>query len=1076
MTSRDSPAYRTSVIFLLFGSGLCALLYQTTWLREFRLVFGASTAANAAVLGIFMAGLGSGSLVLGARSENKDRPLRFYAKLELAIAITAALTPLALWVGRSLYVAIGGTATLGIGAGTVVRLLLAAVIIGPTTFLMGGTLPAAARAVVLAQDTSRRAVGSLYGANTLGAVAGALAGTFYLFERLGNKATLWLAAATNVVIALVAFQMSRSLAAENAGEHVSKEDLRDQPTHRYSLALLGAGLVGFVFFLMEMVWYRMLSPIIGSTTFCFGLILAIALLGIGAGGLAYRSVVEKRVVSWNFLAVTCAAEAFFMALPYALGDRLAAVAMLLWPMGSLGFSGHLLAWTAICGFVVFPTAFFAGLQFPVLIGLLGEGKTQVGRQTGAAYAWNTAGALLGSLAGGFGFLPLFTAPGVWKLSVLLLCLVGALALFLNFRDTRSARGALIPALVLLLSFALLGATGPTAFWRHSQIGVGRLKNFQSSPNKIRELISEMRRKLLWEADGVESSVALSKEEDGIAFIVNGRADGNAKSDAGMQVMFGLIGAALHPHPGKAMVVGLGTGSTAGWLGAVPSIQKVDVVELERAILKVAQECSPVNHDVLANPKVRVVIGDARERLLTSTDKYDLIASEPSNPYRAGVAGLFTREFYQAAQNRLEPGGFFLQWVQAYEVDDATIATIYRTLGSVFPYIETWQPQDGDLVLVASREPIRYDAERLRAALAVEPFSTVLPAVWRGNGLEDFVAHFIADATVAKAVAAASTMTPLNTDDRTVIEFAFARSVDLLQGFQVANLRAAAQTARADRPKFTGQQPDWARVEEARLSMNATEKEIAQLEAFFTPAQRHRADACASYNTGDLSNALRHWRDQSEEPTTLAEIGLVADCYAAQGSDSAIPYLAQLAQARPADADAINAHLFLGQNRVEEAGRTLRKFFEDAGRNPWAARELINRAILMAAPVAYADPSKRIAEEFYQVLASPLSVYANEENRLLQRVNLGVYFDGSGPGERTRSAIEAMEPNVPWQAGFLSVRKTCYERLHDARAAKAARDVARFSALDNDLLGAPSLAPKIEASKASENGDPIAGPR
>jgi spermidine synthase len=1063
------------VIFLLFGSGLCALLYQTTWLREFRLVFGASTAANAAVLGIFMAGLGSGSLVLGAKSENKDRPLRFYAMLELAIAVTAGLTPFLLWGARALYVAVGGTAALGIGLGTVVRLLLAAVIIGPPTFLMGGTLPAAARAVVLAQDTSRRAVGALYGANTLGAVAGALAGTFYLFERLGNKSTLWVAAATNVVIALIALQLSRTSAGENAGEALAKEALPDQPRDRYRLALLGAGLVGFVFFLMETVWYRMLSPIIGSTTFCFGLILAIALLGIGAGGLAYRSVVEKRAVSWNFLAVTCAAEAFFMALPYALGDRLAAVAMLLWPMGSLGFSGHLLAWTAICGFVVFPTAFFAGLQFPVLIGLLGEGKTQVGRQTGAAYAWNTAGALLGSLAGGFGFLPLFTAPGVWKLSVLLLCLVGALALFQNFRDTKSARGTLIPALVILLSVAFLGATGPTAFWRHSQIGVGRLKNFQSSPNKIRELISEMRRKLLWEADGVESSVALSKEEDGLAFIVNGRADGNAKSDAGMQVMFGLIGAALHPHPVKAMVVGLGTGSTAGWLGAVPSIQKVDVVELERAILKVAQECSPVNHDVLANPKVRVLIGDARERLLTSNDKYDLIASEPSNPYRAGVAGLFTREFYQAAQDRLEPGGFFLQWVQAYEVDDATIATIYRTLGSVFPYIETWQPQDGDLVLVASREPIRYDAERLRAALAVEPFSTVLPAVWRGNSLEDFVAHFIADPSVAKAVAASSTA-PLNTDDQTVIEFAFARSVDLLQGFQVANLRAAAQAARSDRPKFDGEQPDWARVEEARLSMNATEKEIAQLEAFFTPAQRHRADAFASYNTGDLSSALRHWREQSEEPTTLAEIGLVADCYAAQGNDSASAYLAQLARSRPADAEAINAHLLLRQNRVEEAGGRLRKFFDDAGRNPWAARELITRAILMAAPVAYADPSKSIAGELDQVLASPLCVYANEENRLLQRVNLGVYLDSSGPGERTRAAIEAMEPNVPWQAGFLSVRKTCYEALHDARASKAARDLAEFSRLDNDLLGAPSLAPRIEASKAAENADAGAGPR
>jgi hypothetical protein len=174
---------------LLFGSGFCALVYQTTWLREFRLFFGASTAANAAVLGIFMGGLGIGSMVLGRRSETKDRPLAFYARLELLIAASVALTPAWLWLAEHAYLALGGTPAMGIGLGSVVRLILSALILGLPTFLMGGTLPATARAVVGSDDTNRRAVGLLYGVNALGAVAGAGVSTFYFFEVLGNRLT-----------------------------------------------------------------------------------------------------------------------------------------------------------------------------------------------------------------------------------------------------------------------------------------------------------------------------------------------------------------------------------------------------------------------------------------------------------------------------------------------------------------------------------------------------------------------------------------------------------------------------------------------------------------------------------------------------------------------------------------------------------------------------------------------------------------------------------------------------------------------------------------------------------------------
>src|SRR5438552_10374009 len=222
------PVRTRSVALLLFASGFCALIYQTTWLREFRLIFGSSTAATAAVVGVFMAGLGFGGIILGRRSETKAQPLAFYASLELFIAISAALSPLIIFVGRHLYIALGGAEAMGMPFGTLVRLILAALIMGTPTFLMGGTLPAAARAVVARGDAERRSIGVLYGANTLGAVTGAVAGTFYCFENFGNRATLWLAAAFNIAIALAGFRLSKLIAdLKPERESVSKPDAEE---------------------------------------------------------------------------------------------------------------------------------------------------------------------------------------------------------------------------------------------------------------------------------------------------------------------------------------------------------------------------------------------------------------------------------------------------------------------------------------------------------------------------------------------------------------------------------------------------------------------------------------------------------------------------------------------------------------------------------------------------------------------------------------------------------------------------------------------------------------------------------
>lgn len=1037
------PMARLVPLFL-FGSGFCALIYQTTWLREFRLIFGGSTAASAAVLGVFMLGLGMGGILLGRRSENKERPLAFYARLELLIALSAAVSPFLIMAARHFYIAIGGTDTLGLTLGTIVRLILAALILGVPTFLMGGTLPAAARAAVQPNDIARRSLGILYGCNTIGAVVGALAGTFYLFENFGNRLTLWWAAGLNVLIALGALRVSRVKERAPAANRQEEGLSSTNPT----FVFVAAGLVGFAFFLMEIVWYRMLAPLLGGSTFSFGLILACALLGIGLGGVAYAFFDLKRTASLRFFALTCAGEAFFIALPYALGDRIAMATMLLRPLGVLGFYGHVIAWSAICLLVIFPAAFISGLQFPILIALLGSGRKRVGSQTGAAYAWNTIGALAGSFAGGFGFLPMFSAPGVWKLVVVLLCAVALAAACLELNRARRWIRCLPPLATIGGALAMLMATGPTAFWRHSQIGVGHLRQYQGSPNEMRDFVHRIRRQVLWETDGIESSVALANP-DGAAFLVNGKSDGNAKSDAATQIMSGLIGAALHPNPQKTMVIGLGTGSTAGWLAAVPSMRHVDAVELEPAILKVAQDCAAVNHAALANPKLHISLGDGRETLLTTRQKYDLIVSEPSNPYRAGVANLFTRDFYLSVRRRLEPGGIFLQWIQTYDIDDRTIEILYRTLGSVFPEIDTWQTQEGDLLLLASEQSRPIDLDLLRERLAQEPFKSALRVAWSATSVEDFLARHIANPDVATTLQQIEPW-PLNTDDRTVMEFAIARSLSTANGFGIGNLRASAHATGHDRLPIVRGDPDWSRVEEARLSSSLSPAEVRSLSA----DQRARAEALAAYGRGDMAAALRLWRSQPEEPVTLPELRLVAEALASTGNSAANSYIDSLGKIAPLDAEAIRSALYLAQGKIAEATESLEKFFRAAHQDPWPNQLILERSLRRAQTIAGADRSGEAARRFCDLLATPFAIWNCESQRRLGLLTLATQLEGSRPGAYTTAALKPFEPYAKWNLRFLEVRRACYEATGNSSLKQAARDLDEF--LDNEALTANSV--------------------
>jgi hypothetical protein len=347
------------------------------------------------------------------------------------------------------------------------------------------------------------------------------------------------------------------------------------------------------------------------------------------------------------------------------------------------------------------------------------------------------------------------------------------------------------------------------------------------------------------------------------------------------------------------------------------------------------------------------------------------------------------------------------------------------------------------LLVATREPVLYDAGDLRRRLATEPLKSGVLAAWGANGLEDFLGHYVGDTAVTRVMQNLEAW-PLNTDDRTLIEFAFARSVSTATGFQLVNFKSAIHAVHHDRPKVHGE-VDWDGVEETRLGTKLAEQTRNSL----TRDQYNRAAALACYLKDDLANALHFWRMQHGEPKTLLQLELVAESFAVKGNATAINYIDQLAAIRPAEAEAIWAELYWKQNRTQEAAASLKRFFQAAREDPWPNRAVLKRALTLAEEMAKSDSSQATARWLYDSLSSPFCVWNAEAEREVTLLSIAMLLDGKNLGQHTARVIETFEPNVFWKIDFLQARKASYEAIHSPRAGQAARDVDRF--LNNESL-------------------------
>ena len=750
---------------VFFVSGISGLIYQVVWVREFGLTFGNTIHSASLVVGIFMLGLGAGSYLIGRWADRRYEQdpasvLRAYAWIELAIA--------GLGLGISLLLPRLGTLVAAVSSYTpdangwfvltagsyVARALIAALTLAPVTLLMGGTLTLLIRYLVRANiATSGRTVALLYGVNTLGAAVGAFLTDFALAPSLGLLATQLVAVALNVLAGAGAWWLSRAAAPSHsrtvAPAHprtAHPRTLASAHPRTLSLTSIALALSGFAVLGIEILWLRHMQLLLGGFRAVFSLLLAVMLIGLGAGALlggwldrrTSRPSVVLAIVQALFVGATLAG--------IGLGDGAVLAAA---PGAPPGFAGDL--WFNLRPMLleILIPAFIAGLAFPLANALVQQAEASVGRRAGTLYLANTAGAVAGSLVTGYWLLPQL---GI-QASALVLTAIAALAIV----------PLLLQAPARLPAFVSAGAAlAALAIWL------------------VLPQDHVLQRALVPQQAG-ERTVAVSEGSTeliqvveipgrGRGLITNGHAMAStAPLDQRYMRALAHIPLLAMESPGRVLVIGFGVGNSTHAATLHPSVQRVEVADLSRHILEQAQYFSDANDGVLSSAKVSVFVNDGRQHLqMATTQDYDLITLEPPPIAHAGVGALYSREFYELARRRLRTGGYIGQWLPAYQVPVETTLAMVRAFVEVFPQAVVLSGAQAELMLIGTTGPrIEIDPDRLAGAmLARTAVRRDMERVDLGSPREVIGTFVGSAATLQRAVADS----PAVTDDRPLQEY------------------------------------------------------------------------------------------------------------------------------------------------------------------------------------------------------------------------------------------------------------------------------------------------------------------
>lgn len=766
-----------SVVVCFFLSGAAGLVYEVVWMRMLGLVFGHTVFAVTTVLAAFMSGLALGAFLFGRLIDRRGRPLQVYGFLEAGIGAWALLVPLLLTQVQIVYVALSRSLKLSSFALSLAQFALVFLILLVPTTLMGASLPVLAKFFVNRPESLGRKVGDLYALNTLGAVLGAVLAGFLLLPAIGVRATTGLAVAANLAIGAWALVLAGRVREPGETSAPVPPLLVERPSPGAPsgesiplmtwLVLAGTGLSGAAAMVYEVAWTRALSLMIGSSTYAFSAMLTTFLTGLALGSFLFARIWGRRRVDGTlFGALEVAIGLVALALTPAF-ERLPDLVLAILARMTPSAGGALLAQFASSFLVMIIPTTIIGAAFPCAVQICAGALTRLGRDVGRVYSANTVGTIAGALLAGFLLVPSLGARASLVVAAAVNTAVG-LTVLAAAGPARPLwrRAALVPlALLFAAGVVFLPAWDPRVMAGGVSIYVGKFISAPDPAAVFREVTAA--RQLLYYREGINSTVAVERTERMTALRVDGKVDASNGIDMATQLMLGHLPVLLHPRPERVLVIGLGSGVTAGAVAQHPVVREIDVVELEPAVVEASSFFLEENRHVLRDPRVRLVVGDGRNYILAGEGRYDVISSEPSNPWMAGVANLFSREFYRLARERLADDGIMIQWVHGYSLFPSDLKMIVKTFRQSFPHATLWRTLRGDYLLVGARSPLRIDYALLERRIAASArVREDLASIWVASPLDVLTLFFLDETDLGGFAHGASE----NSDDRPLLEF------------------------------------------------------------------------------------------------------------------------------------------------------------------------------------------------------------------------------------------------------------------------------------------------------------------
>jgi spermidine synthase len=764
--ARGTPIF--ACLFLL--SGACALTYQVVWSRLLAEIFGVTAFAVSTVLVSFMGGMALGAYLLGSRVDRAARPLRVFALLEAGIGAYALVLPLLLAAAGGLYDHLFPALPESFLLKSSIRFVMSLSLLLVPTVLMGGTLPALGRGLLRRKDRVGLAVGLLYFVNTLGAALGCFFAGFWLLPRLGLNRTTWLAVVFNFAVATTAYTLDRRDQAAPL-EPEAPAGFRDGSEHAALTSpaswpfwvAFGSGLAALAF---EVVWFRVLVLVFGSTVYSFSAMLSVFLFGLAIGSAVFGPWSDRARVPVRLLALTQAGVAVTALAGSLAVNHIPLLFLELLRDFGITYEGMTLTKLLLSFLTIFPPAVAFGGTFPIVVRLASAAGRGTGTSIGRVYTWNTAGAIVGAFATGFVLLPTVGTEITLKLVI-------AIAIALAFGSLLAEPGRLNTRWVVPAGCGIVGLVVVLVFapaWDRTLLGAGvyfdpRTFIDRNGKVSVAGVVADYR--LTTYTEGFNETIISIESPKGKFIAVNGSPTASDQfDDMFIQRMLGHLPMLLHPGPVKtACVVGLGAGVTAGAMGMY-DIERLTTIELEKGVLVASRFFGDLNDRVLDNPRLDLRIDDGKNFFRLSREMFDVIESHPNFPSLTGSGALFSKDFLEACRAHLAPGGIMCHWSPLFRTSPEDWRTIVGTFTDVFPHVRVFNVGVVSILLGRVEPFPPVDLAELRTRFDRDGVGNRLREVGVRGPLE-VLSSYQLDETETRRMAEGAVRT---TDDRPEIEF------------------------------------------------------------------------------------------------------------------------------------------------------------------------------------------------------------------------------------------------------------------------------------------------------------------